>query len=159
MVDRVNDDARNVTNSRRPVLGLDIDDAFMGVLDKLRQTNQYSLYTMSDNVSGDGDVHLGAFAPRHFADWLENTCVPGISIATSGEIESCRTGEEIQGWVIIVDWDDGDLHDCIDELRSKIICQIEEIYKSESIQANIERQRVAEEDRNGELRTLLDGAW
>lgn len=73
-----------------------ISIGYAAVLSEMRRFNQ-SLYFMSDNMSNQGDCHIGAFSTRFFVKWLTDMNLG--TFQTSGPVISRRTGRFIQGWM------------------------------------------------------------
>jgi len=72
---------------------IDIDMAFASVLESMQV---HVIYVFSDNMTEEGDVHLGDFSTRNFVKWLRDNDLG--SFQTTGPLTSNRTQRMIQGW-------------------------------------------------------------
>jgi len=83
--------------------GVSTDIAYMSVLDTLLRGPTHVAYYMSDNVEGEGDVHLGPFNTRDFHQWMvaHNLC----GSITTGPMISRKTNRALQAWIIQPCWD------------------------------------------------------
>jgi len=79
-----------------------LDVAYMSVLDTMSHQTRHVAYYMSDNVEGEGDVHLGPFNTRDFHKWMvhNNLC----SSVSTGPMMSLKTNRELQAWIIQPYW-------------------------------------------------------
>ena len=98
------------------------DQAFAMLTQHITTIHQYAIYFMSDNVQGEGDVHVGPFNTRSYVRWLRDNDLGAVH--TSGPIESRRTHHNIQGWIFVPHY--GRCAEIVTAQRDVLIAEIKE---------------------------------
>ena len=131
-----------------------LDVAFGSILEQLK-ASKYALYFMSDNVDGEGDVHLGPCNTRDFTKWLVTHQLG--TIMTAGAVVSLRTGKRIQGWIFHPDWTA--VNQMVAKQRASYIAMIEEMNSDPRLKERTEGRFAAQAREREEFNTGLITGW
>jgi hypothetical protein len=124
------------------------------VLDDMAQ-NKFAIYFFSDNVEGEGDVHLGPFNTRTFVHWMQTWDMGCFQ--TTGPITSLRTQREIQGWMFIPHWKT--INKAIKAAREEYLQHIKELNEHEKIKQSGQATRKEHADESKALTCTLVSQW
>ena len=134
---------------------LDADIMYASVLEDMLLKRNYILWFFSDNVSRQGDVHLGAFTTRGFVKWLQDHNLGQMQ--TSGPIESKRTRSDIQGWLVTLNW-----HMCeevVQVQKERLRAHIKEWNSNGNIKESAQRTIRTHVTESRELTARFGAAW
>lgn len=127
-----------------------LDTAFAMTLEGIPKQ---ALLFLADNMSNTGDVHTGSYTTRAFQRWfVENDL--GSSI-TSGPVQSTRTAQNIQGWILTTNWKQ--INRIIKREQESLVTYIKEINNDPRIKAASQARRKEEGVRSKELKRIVCG--
>jgi len=129
--------------------------AFIAVLEDMIKNYKHSIYFLSDNTEGVGDVHNGPFSTRNFVKWLREEDMGAIH--SSGPVTSLRTNRELQSWIFVPNMIRCDAVVCT--ARDKFIKQVNKINDNDKIKDAENDRRKDEELANKALRDSLSTNW
>jgi len=127
---------------------------FAAVLERCTRLT-FSMYFMSDNMSEDGDIHLGPFSTRNFVKYLQDNNLG--TIVTAGPVTSLNTDRDIQGWIFLPHWKSITKH--VKKLRLELITYYKELNNDPRIKEPEQARRKQSADRSKELADQFCGGW
>ena len=133
---------------------LPVEIVFAAILERMITIDCYGIWFLSDNMTELGDVHLGAFATRFFVDWMVQQNLG--TMQTTGPIVSRRTGNNIQGWMVTLNWPN-----CVAQIhraRTELHLLIKEFNSNEHIKSKGQATiKTYEQERKAFARELCAG--
>ena len=114
-----------------------------------------SLIFLADNVDEEGDVHMGLFTTRAFVKWFKENNL-GFAI-TGGPVQSTRTVNNIQGWVLHPNWKR--CNTVIKNAKEELQEWIKEMNSDARIKQDVESAYAATANETAELQRTLTGGW
>ena len=131
---------------------LPIELVFTALLEKMIVCSCYGIWFFSDNVTTEGDVHMGAFSTRLFVEWMIQENLG--TMQTTGPILSRRTGRNIQGWMVTLNWPNCEAR--IERERAHLQRLIKEFNSNEHVKSKGQATiKAHEQERKAFARELL----
>jgi len=129
--------------------------AFMAVVEDAMKNQRYSMYFLSDNTEGVGDVHNGPFSTRNFVKWLRDNDMGAIH--SPGPVTSLRTQRELQSWIFVPNTARCDAQ--VEHIRKEFIIQVNEINDNDKIKCAENDRRREQELASKAIRDSLSTNW